>query len=157
MNIGIIIHSYTGNTLYIAEMLKEKLTCNGHTVNIERIKPVNEKPNGNKPVVLDEIPCINDYDCVIAGAPVWGFSLSPVMKLYLNHIKDKADKIKCCYVTQHFPHPFLGGNRAVKQIKKLCTSFGGDIKESAVINWSGKNRDNQIDDLLKAFSESLES
>jgi hypothetical protein len=42
MNIGIIVHSETGNTHSVATTLKEKLAAAGHTVSIERLKVVGE-------------------------------------------------------------------------------------------------------------------
>lgn len=37
MKIGIILHSQTGNTLSVANKLKEKLISLGHTVNLEQV------------------------------------------------------------------------------------------------------------------------
>ena len=40
MNIGMIIHSQTGNTHSVAMKLKEKLSAAGHAVDLERLKVV---------------------------------------------------------------------------------------------------------------------
>ena len=42
MNIGIIIHSQTGNTRCVAQKLKEKFSAAGHTVSIESISAAND-------------------------------------------------------------------------------------------------------------------
>ncbi len=154
MNIGIIIHSHTGNTLFVAEKIQERLLAAGHTVNVERVKAVDENPNSSKPVVLEEIPSLDSYDAVIVGAPVWGFSLSPVMKMYLEKAEIK-DKIKGCFVTQHFSKAWLGGNRAVRQIKKACQAKGCGVNTSAVINWSNKQREEQINGAAEMFAATV--
>lgn len=152
MNIGIIIHSHTGNTLMVAEKIMEKLVEKGHTVNVQRVKAVNENPNSRQPIVLEEMPSIEEYDCVIIGAPVWAFSLSPIMKMYLTELKS-AQKIKACFVTQQLPKKWMGGNRSIRQIKKLCAQKGGELKASLIINWSSKNRDQLIEQTVNAACE----
>ncbi|MHB8130204.1 MAG: flavodoxin family protein, partial [Mobilitalea sp.] len=119
MNIGIIIHSHTGNTLSVGEKLKESLQAGGYTVALERVTAVNEDPNAKEKVRLKSIPDLSKYDYVIVGAPVRAFSLSPVMANYLSQLPNMNDKKFACFVTQHFPKPWMGGNRAVKQMFRL--------------------------------------
>ena len=152
MNIGIIIHSHTGNTLFVAEKIMQKLIQKGHTVNVERVKAVNEKPNLKEPIVLEVVPPIDEYDSVIIGSPVRGFSLSPLMKLYLRNL-NSCDKIEACFVTQNFPKKWLGGNSAVKQIKKLCGQKSGGIKAAAIVNWGSNHREELIENAVNAVCE----
>ena len=47
MNIGIIIHSFTGNTLSVAEKIRDELGKSGHKASIERVKAVGESKHEN--------------------------------------------------------------------------------------------------------------
>ncbi len=123
MNIGIIVHSCTGNTLSVAEKLKESLTLKGHKVTLERVTAVDESPQAST-FQLQTIPRIESYDCLFIGEPVRGFSLSPVMSLYLTQLTNLKDKIIGCFVTEFFPYPWMGGSRAVNQMRKLCDQKG---------------------------------
>jgi menaquinone-dependent protoporphyrinogen IX oxidase len=148
MRIGIIIHSHTGNTLSVGERLREALTAKGYNVQIERVTAVNEDPKSNEKIRLESVPDISPYDAVIIGAPVRAFSLSPVMKAYLAEIPQIQGKKVSCFVTEHFPKPWMGGNHAIKQILGLIAQKGGTVTCSGVINWSGKAREEQINDVI---------
>lgn len=153
MNIGIIVHSHTGNTLSVAERLQEALLAKGHTVRLQRVEAVNEDPQSREPVRLKSNPDISQYDAVILGAPVRGFSLSPVMKAYLGQIPDISGKNAACFVTQHFKKPWLGGNRSVKQMCVALLNKGAGVTGTCVINWSGKTREEQISHLVETMSK----
>lgn len=86
MKIGIIVHSHTGNTLSVAQKIKEKLLTAGHSVNLEQVTAVNEDSVAAGKIQLKTIPDVSTYDILIFGAPVNGFSLSQVMKEYLLQI-----------------------------------------------------------------------
>lgn len=152
MKVGIIVHSYTGNTLSVAEKIKEELTKSGHTVNLEQVKAVDENPNSAKPVELDVIPDTAGYDALIFGAPVRGFSLSPVMKKYLSQISSLEGKTVCCYVTEGFPKPWMGGNHSVKKMVDLCTVKNGKPARTGVVNWPEKRREFLTNNLITSFT-----
>ena len=144
MKIGLIIHSHTGNTLFVAEKIKETLVDKGHSAVIERVCAVNEDPSAKGAVQLKNAPNTIGYDALIFGAPVRGYSLSPVMRAYLKQLPSLKEKIVGCFVTQHFPKPWMGGSRAIKQMKALCESKEGALYDTGIINWSSKNRDSLI-------------
>lgn len=153
MKIGIIVHSHTGNTLSVAQKIKESLTWAGHPVNIEQVTTVNEDPKEVKNIELKDIPDTSKYDLIIFGAPVWAFSLSPIMKLYLSQISSLQGKKIGCYVTQQLRFKFMGGSGAIGQMKKACQSKGGSIYETGIISWSNKQRDARIDELVQKLSK----
>lgn len=155
MKIGIIIHSHTGNTLSVGERLKESLAAGGHTVQLERVTAVNEDPNSREPVRLKSIPDIVQYDAVILGAPVRAFSLSPVMKAYLSQMTKLSGKKICCFVTEYFPKPWMGGNRSIKQMIRAIEQKGGKVASAGVVNWSAKAREEQINELGSGLKNSL--
>ncbi len=152
MNIGIIVYSHTGNTLSVSQKLEEAMKAAGHTVSIARVEPVNGNPNSGTPVQLKSSPDIIPFDAVVFASPVQAFSLAPVMKQYLSQIPDITGKQVHCFVTQQLKKPWLGGNRAVRQIAAACKAKGADIISSGIVNWSGKNRESQIDEIVSRLS-----
>lgn len=151
MNVGIIIHSFTGNTLSVAERIKNALDKLEHKVTIDRVTAVNENPNKSGSVSLNSVPKISSYDILILGAPVRGFSLSPVMKLYLSELKTLQGKKVGCYVTQSFPYAWMGGNNAIRQMVKICKAKGAFVFETGIVNWSNK-KEEKILNVVKKMS-----
>jgi len=152
VKIGIIIHSRTGNTLSVAQKIKEKMTEAGHSVSLEQIKAANDEPSAAGPLQLLNEPDIKDYELLIFGAPVHAFQLSAAMKTYLSRLQTLKGKKIGCFVTQHFPYQWMGGNGAVKKMKSLCYDKGEKILLSDIINWSNKNREAKIINLLEKIS-----
>ena len=153
MNIGIILYSETGNTYSVSQKLKEKLVTSGHSVNIERLKVIGKVRPGAKDVKFEVLPNIEPYDALVFGSPVQAFSLSSAMTTYLSQIKSLKDKKAALLVTQYFPFPWLGGNRAIGQMKKICESKGAIICGTAVVNWSKPSREKQITEMVEKLSK----
>lgn len=152
MKIGIIVYSQSGNTLSAAQKLERALTGSGHKVDLERVEPVN---GDSAPVRLKSAPDVSPYDAVIFASPVQGFTLAPVMKLYLSKINSLSGKKVCCFVTQYLRQQWLGGNRAVKKIDSACKIKGAEVMESGIVNWSSNTREKQIDDIVRQFCVSF--
>ena len=143
MNIGILVYSYTGNTLSVAEKIKEQIQQNGDQAQIHRVTCINGNPNGKQPLVLKDIPDVSGFDELIIGAPINGFSLCKGMKMYFDRSQIGEGQVNC-FVTQHFKSPLFGGNRGIKQISKFVTKHGAKVNNTAIIHWSSKDRDKQI-------------
>lgn len=153
MNIGILLYSYSGNTQSIAESIKSELESRGHTATIERITLINGDPNARQPAVLKDTPDVSGYDKLIIGAPINGFNLCKAMRMYLGgHAKIKAKDINC-FVTQHFKHSFLGGNRGINQIAQFCKTQGLSVKNTAVVHWSSAKRAEEIANAAQQMAE----
>jgi len=149
MKVGIIVHSHTGNTLTVAKRLKEELLAIGHSVDIEQVAAMNEDPSKSGNIQLKTIPDTGIYDVLFFGAPVRGFSLSPVMKAYLLQLPSLKEKKVGCFVTQFFPYRWMGGNRTIKQMKEACESKGVNVFETGIVNWSRKERERKITDVIE--------
>ena len=147
MNIGIIVYSQTGNTLSAAEKIKEGLSGLNHEINIERITSEVEGPTPLENIELENIPEIQKYDVVIFGSPVQAFSLASVMKKYLKQIETLKEKEIVGYVTKGLPFNWTGGTRALRQMKKICRSRGGELLETGIIKWRDSTREENIDKL----------
>ena len=155
MKIGIIVHSQTGNTYSVAEKLKEKLLEAGHSVNIERIKPVGGEKTNEKDVSrirIEKLPDVNSYDALVFGAPVQGASVSPVLAAYLTQVASLQNKKVACLVTEFFPYPWMGGTRAINQMKKVCESKGASVCGTGIVNWSSIGREKKITDVVEQLS-----
>jgi NAD(P)H dehydrogenase (quinone) len=148
MKIGIIVHSKTGNSILVGQKLKDKLISDGHVVVLERVAAVDEEEMDPVKIKLKDLPSTEGYDILIFGAPVHGFSLSPVMRAYISQLKTLEGIKVGGFVTQFFPFKQLGGSHSIQQLIKLCESKGGKVFETGVINWSNKKREGQIDNLV---------
>lgn len=155
MKIGIIVYSQTGNTYSVVQKLKEKLLTGGHSVNIERITPVGgDKSHGKDPsrIQLETLPDASTYDALVFGAPVQGASIPPVMAACLGRLGSLQGKKVACLVTEAFPYPWMGGNRANRQMKEICESKGATVCGTGVVNWMGKQREKRISDTVEKLN-----
>lgn len=146
MKVGIILYSKSGNTLTVAQRLQSLLLEQGHIAEIARIET--EEPEATPPVIKVS-PDPKGYDALIFAAPVHAFSLSLVMKNYLASMPIVQGKKVNCFVTQHFPKAWMGGNRAVGQLKRSLTQKGALVIHCAVINWSSSKKAEQIEGAVK--------
>ncbi|MGD9964032.1 MAG: flavodoxin family protein [Candidatus Izemoplasmatales bacterium] len=145
MQIAIIIHSETGHTLAVATKMQTKLIAAGHQVSLARIQARNDREVDEQKIEFINCPKLPIADAYIFGAPVRGFMLSPLMKAYLNQIDDLSKKPVICFLTQHFPFKWMGGNQAMKQFKALLLNKNAHIKNHHIFNWSAKKkREKQI-------------
>jgi flavorubredoxin len=155
MKIGIIVYSHTGNTLFVAGKFKEELLAAGHSVDVEQVTAVNEEEKDVEKVQLKMIPCIGSYEALVFGSPVRGASISPVMAAYLSRASSLQGKKIVCFVTELFPYPWMGGNRTIEQMKKVCESKGAELVGTGIVNWSRRDRSKRINDLAKELSKLL--
>ena len=141
---AIIIYSKTGHTLSVAEQLVSR-----KNMPLLRIIPQIDDPSIPHPILIQK-PQINDYDHIIVGSPVHGFSLSKVMKAYLEQTDFQGKKVDL-FVTHYFPYAWMGGNQTLKQMKKLIESKGGIVNMMTSINWSNKKRLSDIADMIHRY------
>lgn len=153
MNIGIIVFSVTGNTLSVAQKLQESLAAKGFTATLERITGTKEKPDF-KDNSLKDAPDPSPYDTILFGSPVWAATLPPVMKAYLSQLPSLNGKKAGCFVTHSFPQAWMGGNHTAHKMKSFCESKGASVFAEGVVNWSGKNREQQIAALIETLTPS---
>lgn len=155
MNIGIVVYSQTGNTMFAANKLKEALIGSGHVVNVEQIRTVGEVKPGVQKVEIANSPAIASYDAVVFGSPVHGFSLSVAMKSYMEQITSLQDKKIALLVTQAFPYPWLGGNRTIAQMRRICQAKGALVAACGVINWAKSRREQTLAKAIDGIGEAF--
>jgi len=152
MKIGIIVYSHTGNTLSVAEKLKEGLIAKGHSPELIKVIPSIDGPKAKAPIEFKSAPATDDFDVLLFGSPVWGFSLSTIMKAYLEQEPTLSGKKVGCFLTHAFPFPWLGGNSAMKQLRGLCEKKGAEVFATAIVNWSSKGREKDILSTVESLS-----
>jgi len=142
MNIGIMVFSKTGNTLSVAEKLRETLLEKGHKAVLEQVTASNDVEMNPKKVVLSNSPSTQGYDMLVFAAPVNGFRLAAVMKAYLQGLPSLEGKLLAGFVTQAFPFPWMGGKQAINGMEKLVKAKGGELSQTGVVNWmfAGKRK-----------------
>lgn len=137
MNIGMIIHSETGNTEFVANKLMKNLQEKGHSVDFKKLITVEGEKHSFKEIV--EMPDLSPYDALVFGSHVEAFSLAQTMVSYLKKIEDISGKKIAMLTTQFFPKKWMGGNRAHKQMKALLVEKGGDVLGGEDVNWKKKD------------------
>ncbi len=141
MKIGIIVRSNSGNSLLVARKLEKKLKRAGKDVLLEEVKLVEEfKPEQKEFDFVEPLPDLSVYDVIVFASCVQAFSLNLPMKQYFETVGSLKKKKVILLVTQFFPFQWMGGNRAVGQMKKICEGKGGKVIGSGVVNWAGENR-----------------
>ena len=155
MNIGVVVYSWSGNTRAVADRLKPALEAAGHAVHVVSVPLAAERERGSREFTLAELPDLEPFDGIIFVAAVEAFSLSPVLAEYLKHVEPLRGKRVGCLVTQQLPYRWLGGNRAIRQMKRLCTAKGATVAGSAIVSWASSRREpstvQAIEELRGAF------
>ena len=152
MNIGVIVHSDTGNTLSVAKVLEEKLVAAGHSVTLEHLKVVGEARPGMADVKYETLPESGQYDALVFGSPVQGFSLAVGMGGFLKQVPSLQGKYVALLVTEAFPYPWMGGNRAIRQMTSICETKGATVCGSGIVNWMNRRREQMITDVTDRLS-----
>lgn len=151
MKIGIIVYSKTGNTNSVAQKLMERLIKAGHYVTIEHVSAVNDEQTDLDKIELKTIPDVGAYDALIFASPVRGGSLSQVMTAYLSRVASLQGKKVACFVTQLFLFKWMGGNRSIEQMKRICVLKGAEVLGSGIVNWSSLSRNKKIVEMVEKF------
>ena len=142
MNIGIFVNSKTGNTLSVAEKLRERLAAMGHRVALEKVVASNDGEMNIEKIVLSNPPSTQGYDMLVFAAPVNGARLALGMQAYLQSLPSLEGKLLAGFVTEALPFPWMGGNQAIEGMEKLVQAKGGKLSAAGVVNWmfAGKRK-----------------
>lgn len=151
MNIGIIVYSETGNTYSVAQKIKDSISDSGHNIVVKKLETI-EKNKKKKDYNLKEYPDLSKYDLLIFASYVEAFSLSLAMQNYFKDIESLNGKKVFCFVTKALFFNWTGGNRAIRQMKRMCKSKGASILGSGIVKWRDKDRENDIFALLEKVS-----
>jgi len=158
MKVLAVVHSLTGNTLYVVNRLIEKIKTGETQVEIEKLEPVGgentREMNLNKIKLLRKFNP-SDFDTLILACPVRGFSMSSVLKAYMAMSESFNGKKVVCLVTHYFPFAWMGGTRAIRQMVEEVQSLGGEVIGTGIISWKVGGRESKIEKVTNALSQKL--
>lgn len=91
----LVYYSFTGNTKIIADKIQEKINCDVLELKpkipflIDNYQEIVDEWQSNesakKEVEIEDINVdLKDYDKVIIGTPVWWYTITPVVRSFLN-------------------------------------------------------------------------
>ncbi len=154
MKIGIIVHSQTGTTRKFADKIAGRLKADGHLIDLTQIEtdvPIKSR-SARLPqkFAITNLPDITEYDTVLLGGPVWGFSASIGALECIKAFGELKEKQFLPFVTMGFPFKFMGGKQAITLmsrkaadknatilpgfvVSKLFHDFERDMDEAAVV------------------------
>jgi len=148
MKIVIVVYSETRNTYSVVEKIQARFHEDGHNVNIIELL-VHDVKNNKK---LSSIPEIPTCDLLVFASPVQAFSVAVPMQEYMKNMNIPLNQKVNLLITQHFKKRWLGGNRALKQMRKYLSRFQANIEKEVDIHWSRNDRKTQIEAALKELS-----
>lgn len=131
MNIQIIVHSQTGTTGKFANLIFEKLTAAGHTVNLtplETKEPVKQgSVRDNQVINFTNLPAIESTDVLLMGGPVWAFGPSPVIIAAIRQLGKLTGKQMIPFATMGFPLRGMGGKAAISYMAREAATLGAKV------------------------------
>lgn len=96
MKVIIVFYSFSGNTRLVANLLKEKLTEKGYSVDLIELKPIDESEKFfnqalraffHKKAKLKETKYnLSEYQIICFGSPIWAFGPAPALNTYLEKV-----------------------------------------------------------------------
>ncbi len=137
MNICIIVHSQTGNTLQFAKLLADKLQARGNSLDIIELRTnvpvISGSVNHTINFEIKNLPDISNYDVIIAGGPVWSFSVSPVIYKAITRLPAMKGKKFLPFVTMTAPLISMGGTSSLKLMSEAAANLGAEILPGVAI------------------------
>ena len=155
MKIGIIVYSQTGNTLSVAEKLRDKLLEQGSAAEILRVTVEGGDYQSKAPLKLIGTPDPCGFDAVVFASPVQAFSLAQAMVLYFRQMPSFEAQKTLFFTTQQLKKSWLGANHAIRQAKAMLLAKGAQVATSGSVQWSSGQREEQIAALIERFAEEL--
>lgn len=155
MNIQLIVHSQTGNTLSVASALLAAVEPVNPNITLTHVQATNEREMDKTKIVITELPDCNNADLIVLGAPVRGANASPAIMKTISDLSSLEGKKCVVFTTEFFPFDWMGGKRAVTMMEKELTARGAKVASHAIIHWKRKDRAQQIDQFITAFKANL--
>lgn len=133
----IIVHSSTGTTLNFAEDISDQLKKEKHDVKLVHLQTDPVIKGGSVPktasIKFVNLPDIKDYELILLGGPVWGFSASPIAIAALEKLGNLSEKNFLPFVTMGFPFPAMGGNRAISMMSDKAKELGATVLSGKIV------------------------
>lgn len=86
----VVYYSYSNTTEKVAKLIQEKTNADIYEIRTkEEYNPSQargDREKGVVPEIVDDIPNIEQYDLIIAGSPIWGYTVSTTMMSFLDSV-----------------------------------------------------------------------
>jgi len=148
MKIGIIVYSYTGKTMLVAENTAEYLRFDGHEVDLFCLEPKEPLNLRADEVEIEEMPETMRFDALLLCTPVHGGRMSAPMQYYLNQTPS-LEGLEIVFLLTHFFRREWGSVQVLQDLKKQCEMIGGDVIGSVDIKWLSVIRKRAIRNTIK--------
>ncbi|HPX84460.1 MAG TPA: hypothetical protein PLW60_05960 [Bacilli bacterium] len=155
MKVGIIVYSYTGNTLLVAQVLAQKLEEKGINYALLRIETDQNKEMDAKKVVLKSCFDLRPFDCFVFASPIHGFTLAAPFKKFLREQFHESKKPVLGFVSQFLPFNCCGPNRAKAFLTNYLQKQNTPFTFMGAVKWCKKNRQEQIELLVEGIVQEL--
>lgn len=143
MKIEIIVYSETGKTLQLAELVRDKLSGDGHQVGLTRLQT--SVPFDSKHMLPEDkieftnLPDVGAADMVLVGGPVWAFRSCPAVKKAIRVLGPQIKGKKFLpFVTHAFPFAWMTGTWSVSGMGRIAQNQGAHVLPGVVLSSSGK-------------------
>jgi flavodoxin len=157
MKVAFVIHSETGHTAKFARAIAAKFNENGHDTDITMLRTSGRvRPRATAGFQIRNAPELDEFDVMLFGGPVWGFSASPVILEYLCDLKGLNGRKVMSFATMGLPFKQLGGNRMLKDMDEQLEASGGKVLPGEVLwypFWVNKTKMAEaVERIYKAFT-----
>ena len=161
MNAIIIVHSKTGTTKKFADRIAGKLQEDGHSIKLTQIETDVPIKSGSvrrcEKFSITNLPDITNYDTILLGGPVWGFSASPVIIQCINALGDFQGKKALPFVTQGFPFKSMGGKQAITLMSKTAADKKATILPGFIVSKLFHDIEKDMDKAVASILSTLKS
>ena len=143
MKVAIIIHSKTGITLKLAQVIQNSLVKDGHQVELANLKttePIVDSTAMSTVFKFTNLPDVSAYDAILFGGPIWAFRPSPVIRQAIQQCGTKLQGKKVFpFITMGFPFAWMTGNGSLSALRSLATKQGAKVLSGAILTGRKKN------------------
>ena len=148
MKIAIIVHSLSGNTRRFADSLFNRLSEDGHEVNLTQLETTVPIKGGSvhqkMEISFQNLPGVQTADVVLYGGPVWAFGASPVIVSAMQQIGSLKGKTEISFATMGFPLKCMGGSSALTWMNRTAGTLGAKVLPGSICCKMLRNLDAQI-------------
>jgi flavodoxin len=148
MKIAILVHSQSGKTRKFADTLFDRLSSDGHNVNLTQLETTVPIKGGSVREKLDigftNLPSVQDADVILFGGPVWAFGPSPVIIAAMQQIGNMKGKTTLSFCTMGFPYKCMGGNAAIAYMNRVAGTLGAKVLSGSICTNMFKDLSAQI-------------
>jgi len=155
----LLIHSQTGTTLRFAQTIADKLKAKGASVDIVQLQADPPLAVGTvmprKEFAFTNLPEVKKYDTVLAGGPIWGFTITPAALDAVRQLGDLHGKQFLPIITMGFPFEFMGGRQGVAALARLAAAQGAEVLPGQIITQMFRHANMQMQAAAEAIATLL--